>query len=499
MSKAQSAVATGVAVSALQLPAAGDAASPCVIWPAKPVIARRANLTQTDQERLQLTEAVRSPLSEAVVDRSSLRDRQDRDPYTHPHSTFPVSRTMRKRDVTSMRETTNLRWIGCSWWVVGLSMVANLTTACSDDKGQTGNQVVAGNTALAGSTAAPAGSSALGGSGGSTAPKPGMIAMLAGTNAQTAGMPPSAAGAGGIIGSGSVAGASGALSAIAGSSGAQAGATAQAGAGGAAGAAGQAGAAGSTAMPGMGFTSVCAGGMLGKDSMSSGSGGGGVSEYAAVKYLARGNQILSLKTTMLVPKKPTAMQTLFIWPGLQCNGGKDPARIGNGILQPVLTWGGSCAPKRPSSVYADWWMSGMYVNVSTSAAGPTGCAGGDYMSTAVGDQLQIDMSVKGTAWTQTILDLQTMKKVDFTIDLKGQDQNWATWAIEVPRGETIVPADEQVFTDNVLTFAAPVTSCQPSQHGPMDYFSTPILSTDKLNCCYEKIVLRARGTPSTTM
>jgi hypothetical protein len=389
-----------------------------------------------------------------------------------------------------MCETESARWSGSSWWAIGCWIVMSVAGACSSDKDQSGGPQLIAGTFAAGASGAAAGSSGIAGAGG--APKPGMSAMtgLAGANAQTAGMPPSAAGTSGAsVGPGGFAGASGAPAAA--GSGGQAGGAAQAGAGGAAGA--MAGTAGSMATPGMGFTSVCAGGMLGKDS-SSAMTNSSVSEYAAVKYLVRSNSILSLKTTMLVPKVPTSKQTLFIWPGLQCNGGKDPARIGNGILQPVLTWGGSCAPKIPQDLYKSWWMSAMYVNVSTAAAGPSGCAGGDYMDTAIGDLLQIDMSVKGTAWTQTIFDVQTMKKVDYTIDLKGQEQNWATWAIEVPRGESIVPADEQVFTDNVLTFASPVTTCQPSQRGPMDYFSTPILSTDKLNCCYDKIILRAKGT-----
>lgn len=74
-----------------------------------------------------------------------------------------------------------------------------------------------------------------------------------------------------------------------------------------------------------------------------------------------------------------------------------------------------------------------------------------------------------------------------------QEQNWATWAIEVPRGETIMPTDEVVFTDSVLTFKSPVTSCQPSQRGPDDVFSAPVLSTDGLSCCYDKIILRGSG------
>mgnify|MGYP003444700355 FL=1 len=239
--------------------------------------------------------------------------------------------------------------------------------------------------------------------------------------------------------------------------------------------------------------SVCKGGKVGMDSEAMKVQGLNVSrEYGAVKYLSdRSNPILSLKTTLLVPKPPSSKQTLFIWPGLQCRGASDPGRVGNGILQPVLTWGPSCAPKAPRDGYAGWWMAAMYVNVSSNAAGPTGCAGGDYMDTQVGDQLFIDMSLKADKWTQTITNMRTMKAVDLTSDLKGQVQNWATWAVEVPSGESIKPVEDTLFTQNVLTFSAPVTTCQPSQAGGSDYWSAPILSPDGLHCCFEKIILRA--------
>lgn len=243
-----------------------------------------------------------------------------------------------------------------------------------------------------------------------------------------------------------------------------------------------------------GAPSVCAGGTVGKDSMSAKTPGLDVArEYGALKYLApSGVEIRSLKTTMVVPIVPTQKQTLFIWPALQSRGAADPARVGNGILQPVLTWGGSCNPKLPSAseYYSKWWIAGMYVNVSSSVAGPTGCAGGDYMLTEVGDVLDVEISLKDGKWTQTIVNTATMKTVDFTIDLKGQLQNWATWAVEVPDGESIVPAADTIFTQSVLTFSAPVKTCQPSQAGAQDSFSAPVLSTDGLHCCYDKIILR---------
>jgi hypothetical protein len=253
--------------------------------------------------------------------------------------------------------------------------------------------------------------------------------------------------------------------------------------------------AGASGAGGSGNTSTPCDGKMGTDSIMLRAG----TEYGAVKYsLATSDHIVDLKTVLKVPKKPTKMGTLFIWPGLQWLGGVDPARLGNGILQPVLTWGGSCNPMQPKD-YTSWWIAGMYVNVSTSAAGPTGCAGGAAMSVQPAELLDIDMSLGGTSWKQTITDEQTSMAVDFSIDLKGQAQDWATFAIEIPQGESTLPPEDVIFTDTVLTFGSPATTCQPNQRGPNDYFSAPQASADGLRCCIAKITLRANGVPATTM
>lgn len=250
------------------------------------------------------------------------------------------------------------------------------------------------------------------------------------------------------------------------------------------------------------FTAVCEGGETGMDSDAAGRipGLDVGREFAGVKFLARSpNEIVSFKTTLVVPETPSARQTLFIWPGLQSrDGAADPGRIGNGVLQPVLTWGPSCAPKMPSMPYdAGWWISGMYVNVTSGAAGPTGCAGGDYLTTSLGDWLEIDMFLKDGMQVQTIKNVQTDEMVDFSIDLKGQVQNEAMWLIEVPSGSSVRPAEDTIWLQNVLTFKQPVESCQPRSRGSADYFSTPTLSPDGLHCCWDKIILKAdrSGTP----
>jgi hypothetical protein len=280
--------------------------------------------------------------------------------------------------------------------------------------------------------------------------------------------------------------------AVAGSSGGRAGSgVPSAGASGAAGEA-TAGAAGASMTPAgaHNFVEVCAGGKVGMDSAASTLPALDIRrEYAGVKYLARTpNQILSFKSTLQVPKPPAQKQTLFIWPGLQSrDGAADPGRIGNGVLQPVLTWGPSCNPKAPPNPYdMGWWIAGMYVK--------TGCQGGDYLTTQLGDLLEIDMFLQDNKWVQTIRNVRMDKTVDFTVDLKGQVQNEAMWLIEVPDGSTVKPSDDTIWTQNVLTFSQPVTSCQPRAVGPADYFSAPILSKDGLHCCWDKMILKADRT-----
>ncbi|KAI8898780.1 hypothetical protein BC833DRAFT_619985, partial [Globomyces pollinis-pini] len=87
------------------------------------------------------------------------------------------------------------------------------------------------------------------------------------------------------------------------------------------------------------------------------------------------------ESTIVVPPVPTKeWQTLFIWPGMQPSNGRTFKPIGNGVLQPVLTWGQSCAPD-PTNARIDkekkWWISAQYVNTDSSAQDPErkGCLG----------------------------------------------------------------------------------------------------------------------------
>jgi hypothetical protein len=243
--------------------------------------------------------------------------------------------------------------------------------------------------------------------------------------------------------------------------------------------------------------SACAGGrtLLASDAVGVSTR---VSGYAMVQFnVATTTHFEGLSTTLTVPEKPTTSPTLYAWPGLEpYPGGANFNPVGQGVLQPVLTWGTSCgsyAPPRPTG----WWIAPQYVNPYTSDQSFYGCKGGKYIDVQVGDPLDITMSLKGTVWSQLVVDRSTRQMTSFDMDLKGQAQNWALFEIEQPKQTK--PVGDVIFTDTTLTFAEPdPMACQPSKRGAQDYFTAPVLSQDGTKCCIAKIVLRAQGVPATT-
>lgn len=243
-------------------------------------------------------------------------------------------------------------------------------------------------------------------------------------------------------------------------------------------------------------SSPCAGGMAWPASDEGGAGN--VSGYGTVEFQAStSTQIVELQTTLTVPTMPTSSGTLFLWPGLQpLAGGQNFNPIGEGVLQPVLTWGRSCAPNSPTNP-TGWWISAQYVNTYGYSQGHTGCSGGPSIDVQVGDPLDITMSLKGTVWSQLVLDRQSGQTATYDIDMSGQAQDWAIFRIEQPTSTT--PASDVVFTSTRLTFAAAdPMACQPTVRGANDYVASPQASLDGTQCCVSRIILRAQGVPATT-
>jgi len=227
-----------------------------------------------------------------------------------------------------------------------------------------------------------------------------------------------------------------------------------------------------------------------------------VSDYGWVRLGVASSPIVEFDTTMIVPETPAASGTLFLWPGLQpLRGGANYAVLDNGVLQPVLTWGPTCAPNAPAQSYKSWWISGQYVNTYITSSSPNyasynGCHGGPGMTVAVGDTLDMRFVLNGTDWTQTVTNQRTAQSVSYTVDMLGQAQASAEFVIEEYSAKLV---SDVVFTSSVITFASSAKSaCQPAQRGTNDYFSAPRVSADGLRCCIGKVILRAEGVAATT-
>ncbi len=205
------------------------------------------------------------------------------------------------------------------------------------------------------------------------------------------------------------------------------------------------------------------------------------------------NRIVGLQTTLVVPAQPPGAGTLFLWPGLQPQaGGAGYAPIGNGVLQPVLAWGTSCAPGTEPATYATWWISAQYYDEEGTDPAHKGCYGGPIMAAPVAEALRVTMTLTGTVWHQTVVG--SGGSVGFEEDLAGQAQNRALFVIE---GYSAAPVSDVVFTDTTITFASSAPEdCAVAQRGQDDFVSTPVPSSDGTGCFIEQIILRAKGVPA---
>jgi hypothetical protein len=252
-----------------------------------------------------------------------------------------------------------------------------------------------------------------------------------------------------------------------------------------------------------GSVDPCSGGRTGVASDDDAGPQAQVQEYGTVGLFASSqNQVTRVQTTLAVPPEPPPTGTLFLWPGLQpLTSGANFAVLNNGVLQPVLTWGPTCAPAAPANAYASWWISAQYVNTNITKSSPnyaaySGCHGGQGMAVGVGDELSISMVLSGTSWVQTVHDPSSGHDATFTIDMLGQAQNWAEFVIEE---YSSAPVSEVVFTGTEVTFAeSEPAACRPSYRGPDDYFSAPRSSQDGKTCCISRIILRAQGVAATS-
>jgi hypothetical protein len=200
---------------------------------------------------------------------------------------------------------------------------------------------------------------------------------------------------------------------------------------------------------------------------------------------------------MLVPEEPPPSGTVFLWPGIQpLPSSANYTPIRNGVLQPVLTWGPSCVPGALSG-HDTWWISPVYVNISSTDYDYRGCLGGPVISTEPDALLDIDMWLDGTDWIQTVEDLSSSDTTEFTLDLKGQGQARVLFVIELPGAAK--PTEDLVFTNTIFSMEmSDPSACDILWRGATDYASEARVSADGKHCCIDRIVLRAEGVPAST-
>jgi hypothetical protein len=203
-------------------------------------------------------------------------------------------------------------------------------------------------------------------------------------------------------------------------------------------------------------------------------------------HISAQNEVVHFRTRLRVPSKLPAYGTLFIWPGLQPYG-RNFLPLDNGVLQPVLTWGKSCAPGKQPTPYSTWWISAQYVNTFGHAPGYTGCSGGEIMTVEPGQMLTLLFWLEGSLWHQLVLDESTGKSVTFTIDMKSQAQTEVIFDLE---SWASPPIEGVEFLDTEFTLRNPEPSaCQPVERTLADFVSTPTVNRDGNTCRIDRIAL----------
>jgi hypothetical protein len=218
-----------------------------------------------------------------------------------------------------------------------------------------------------------------------------------------------------------------------------------------------------------------------------------------IEYDIHGSNVFTgLRTTLVVPAKPEPTGQVYVWPGIQPTpNGSNFQPIGNGALMGVLTWGAVCTMESAAS-YSNWWIAPMYSNISTSDPQYSGCHSGELALVEPTQLVDIDIHFDGVVWLQKMVNRNTGEASELSLDLKGQEQGRAFFAI-APH-TTNKPTEDIVFTHTVLSMAASdPEACTPIMRGTNDFASKPRVSANGKHCCIDRIVLRAARVAPTTI
>lgn len=219
------------------------------------------------------------------------------------------------------------------------------------------------------------------------------------------------------------------------------------------------------------------------------------------------NQIVGLQTSLDVPPLPPAPSmtsaVLFVWPGLEpLADSVDFLPLDMGVLQPVLTWGSSCAPTAQPPAFTSWWISGEYVKYKyATEPGAERCYSGNSMLVNPGDRLLIEIARDPSTgdWTQTVTNAKTNQSVTFSRNMEGQGQNFLIFSIETYYGATV--SAPITFSDTTIALQSPDWTgwCSGVLGQRNEYRVTPPISQNSgTECFVDKIVLTQSSLENST-
>ncbi|MFK7906306.1 MAG: hypothetical protein AB8B69_14335 [Chitinophagales bacterium] len=138
--------------------------------------------------------------------------------------------------------------------------------------------------------------------------------------------------------------------------------------------------------------------------------------------LPNGYYFTNVKGAMQVPKEIPSIGTMFLWLGLQPS--TPLGDIGNGVLQPVLTYThtDSCAPNPTNLPTNQWWISGQYVNTDNNrdkTLFPNICNGGTRMALEEGKRIDSLIGYDATTdtWMQNCIGEGNTGRVTYNVQL----------------------------------------------------------------------------------
>jgi hypothetical protein len=215
------------------------------------------------------------------------------------------------------------------------------------------------------------------------------------------------------------------------------------------------------------------------------------------------NQIIGFQTTTVVPPLPAASSDssayIDYWPGLDPSpSSANFLPINNGVLQPVLNFFTPFSSWIAASIYDNTYgtippiIEGYQTAHPDQVDGNNNFNGFHNFTVLPGDVIVENLVLDQTTgyWTVTLTDSTSNQSNTLVMNMQGQGQNIAYFALEIWNGMPMnSPA---IFTDSTITFASPDTAgiCAISLGQANNYVMTPPgLDSTGTKCSIAEVVL----------